>query len=550
MEDYRLEKDAFVIQEYDKKPPFTSFLPGLAGRKGIPLWAFYVNRGQGICSFGINDKDHAAMEFDPAVAAYENTDIKGFRTLLRVDGRLFQPFFEPGKNKRTMFVRENSLSLQENDGESGIRTTVRYFLIPNEDYGALVRRVTFQNQTDHPVTLEVLDGMPRILPYGIKNSEFKQMSNLLRSWTDIRNLESGMPFYTLRATTDDSSEVGQVNGGWHLIPVQSSTVIYDAAAIFGEDTSLREPQIFRKGGLSAVLEQTQSFSNHIPCGFIGHSRKLLPGETLPLDVLYSFSETPEKGNARAARIRAAGYLEEKEQEAEKISAKLTDDVDTHTGEPLFDRYIRQCYLDNLLRGGYPFVFRSKGEGQTVFHLFSRKHGDPERDYNFFSTAGEHYSQGNGNFRDVCQNRRNDVLFHPLAGEENIRMFASLIQADGYNPLEVRGCTFTVLPGEQEHLSNLLKKANALNLKDIFTNRFTPGQVSKSIVSRECKLAMPEDEFLSELLNLCDRNIEAAHKEGFWSDHFTYLLDLIESYRLIFPDQMERLLFTEGLLQNI
>ena len=48
MPDYRLENDVFVIENYDKKAPFCSFLPGLAGEKGIPLWSFYVNRGQGM----------------------------------------------------------------------------------------------------------------------------------------------------------------------------------------------------------------------------------------------------------------------------------------------------------------------------------------------------------------------------------------------------------------------------------------------------------------------------------------------------------------------
>ena len=47
-------------------------------------------------------------------------------------------------------------------------------------------------------------------------------------------------------------------------------------------------------------------------------------------------------------------------------------------------------------------------------------GDPERDYNFFSIAAEYYSQGNGNFRDVSQNRRNDVFFNKDVGEFNVK----------------------------------------------------------------------------------------------------------------------------------
>lgn len=55
----------YVIQNYQGKPPFSSFLPGIAGQLGVPVWCYYNNRGQGVCSFGVNDKDHAIMEFSP-----------------------------------------------------------------------------------------------------------------------------------------------------------------------------------------------------------------------------------------------------------------------------------------------------------------------------------------------------------------------------------------------------------------------------------------------------------------------------------------------------
>ena len=91
-------------------------------------------------------------------------------------------------------------------------------------------------------------------------------------------------------------------------------------------------------------------------------------------------------------------------EAEELAESFTSDVKTHTAAGKFDQYIEQCYLDNFLRGGYPYVLNKDGN-KSIIHLFSRKHGDPERDYNFFSIAAEYYSQGNGNFRDVSQNRR-------------------------------------------------------------------------------------------------------------------------------------------------
>ena len=57
------EEGRFIIEHYNWAKPFSNFLPGIAGHWGIPMWTFYVSRNQGVCSFGIQDKDHAMMEF-------------------------------------------------------------------------------------------------------------------------------------------------------------------------------------------------------------------------------------------------------------------------------------------------------------------------------------------------------------------------------------------------------------------------------------------------------------------------------------------------------
>jgi len=53
------------------------------------------------------------------------------------------------------------------------------------------------------------------------------------------------------------------------------------------------------------------------------------------------------------------------------------------------------------------------------------------------------SQGNGNYRDVNQNRRNDVWFNRDVKESSLVNFLNLIQADGYNPLIVKGAIFVI-----------------------------------------------------------------------------------------------------------
>ena len=64
--------------------------------------------------------------------------------------------------------------------------------------------------------IEIIDGLPKIITYGISNGEFKEMSNLFKSWAYIKNIDNKVPYYTLRASTKDSAEVSDVEGGYYL----------------------------------------------------------------------------------------------------------------------------------------------------------------------------------------------------------------------------------------------------------------------------------------------------------------------------------------------
>jgi len=550
MGNYRLQGDTYIIEGFDELPAFSSFLPGLAGIKGIPLWVYYTNRGQGINSFGIHNKDNAIMEFNPANTAYENTALKGYRTFVKCNGEYFEPFFTLDKRaKRNLYIRKNSIVLEEINQRFGLKIRIKYFVLPNDSIGALVRRVEVENIDGEAKNIEMIDGLPKIIPYGIKNGAYKEMSNLLRSWTEIKNIEHNVPFYTLRASSDDSAEVAEVEGGYYYMSIhdgQVLPVIYDTEVVFDYDTSLVNPISFLNNSLEEVMSKSQCFYNKIPCGFTPLSFSLLPAKSYQFTTLTGFVSSPEQMNEKLEQICAKGYLSAKEVQADEIVNELTKDVKTHTSKPIFDQYIEQNYLDNFLRGGYPFLF-NKDTNKAVVHLFSRKHGDPERDYNFFSIAGEYYSQGNGNFRDVNQNRRNDVFFKKDIGDFNIKTFYQLIQIDGYNPLEVRPSTFAVKQDQKGEVGELLKNNIGTymeKLQKIVSGPFTPGQVANCIARFHISVACGDDEFLKNLLSYCDQNIEAGFGEGYWSDHWDYNMDLIENFLSIYPEKETELLFLD------
>ncbi len=539
---FTLNDKAVTITDFDKAPAFTSFLPGLTGVRGIPLWVFYCNRGQGISSMGVHHKGNALMEFHPANMAYEKTALEGFRTFIRIGGRCYEPFSPLDRTSgRSMTIHSNALSVTESNGDMELTVHVDYCTLPSAPLGALLRSVTIQNSSGHEQHIEVLDGLPRIIPYGLQLTQFKEMGNLFKSWADVGNLQNSAPMYMLRSSTEDSAKVNKTSGAYFLYSVldgRAQPIVYDPDVVFGEDTSHLLPLHFMDGGLKNVLSRRQCAVNRIACGFSAVHLRLQPGASQTIDTYVGYTPGPELLNAQLPLFAAVAFAKKKRREAEELAEEMLDDVSTFTAEPMLDAYIRQCYLDNLLRGGYPYVM---GRDKVV-HLFSRKHGDPERDYNWFAIAGEYYSQGNGNFRDVCQNRRCDVRMKPAVGDYNVWYFFSLIQADGYNPLEIRPATFRV---KDRAAAKRLLKQHVLDaggaVGAVLEGDFTPGMVSGAIAANRVKVTGNEEELINGLLAISEQRIQAAFGEGYWSDHWDYLMDLVEDYLHVYPDKRELLL---------
>ena len=122
------KSEEYVMNQYGKKSTFASFLPGIAGVRGIPIWCYYVNRGQGVVSFGVDNKDHAIMEFYPAHIAYQNVKRTGFRTFIRENGRTVEAFSNED-NAHKMQIGMNTLDIEENLREQQLEIHVAYFTL-------------------------------------------------------------------------------------------------------------------------------------------------------------------------------------------------------------------------------------------------------------------------------------------------------------------------------------------------------------------------------------------------------------------------------------
>lgn len=536
-------RNRFMIKNYMKNPPFSSFLPGISGEMGIPIWCFYVNRGQAIASFGIRDKDHSIMEFYPAHQSYQLTNTLGFRTFVKLDGKIYEPFQNP-EEEHWMYIGSNELEIEEKNEKFKIKMNVLYYTLPEESIGALVRVLTLTNEDRIPKNLEILDGMPSILPYGVNLEQMKMMGQTIKAWMQTETIKKGIPYYKVRFSTKDSAVVQPVDGGNFYLTVEEDgnvlPCILDSTTIFSWDTSMRRAFGFEEYSVKELLEFEQVISNQVSCGFFGKEVILEAGKSITLYSVIGQCENKELLYKFLEQKLDKTYFIIKRETANKLTEILGSVIDTETANPIFDAYCRQNYIDNLLRGGFPIQIAK----DKVFYIYSRKHGDLERDYNYFCMEPEYYSQGNGNYRDINQNRRCDVLFTPYIKDINIKMFYNLIQLDGFNPLIINMKTYQLPRVKNVEIEPLVASKDYPRLIGQLNSSYTPGGILKFIEINHIDLLVPIKEFLEKIIALSEEQDNVTFGEGYWTDHWVYNLDLIESYLAIYPEDKERLLFDD------
>lgn len=538
------ENKRYRIDNYGKKTTFASFLPGISGRNGIPIWCYYVNRGQGVTSFGVDCKDQAIMEFFPAHQAYQNVKTQGFRTFIKKNGCYFEPFKADYQNT-TMAIGMNELEVNHYDESHQIETSVTYYTLPGEKVGALVRKVSIKNVSDEECMIEVLDGMPAVIPYGVNMGSMKEMGQTTKAWMQVEDVDTKTPYFRVRVSMEDTASVQGVEGGNFAHAIndlgKELVTIVDPAVVFDYDTGLDAAVGLLSGSIDELTKKKQVTQNNLPCCFFAEKRMVKAGEEICLYELFGQVENKAILSTCKEKWFQPQFYVEKQLEGNALIDEICNSIETKTGNELFDEYCKQTYLDNVLRGGYPIELAKN----KIFYLYSRKHGDIERDYNYFRMLPEYYSQGNGNFRDVNQNRREDVRFQPYVKEANIRTFYNMIQIDGYNPLSVEKVSYTLEGQQVEKIIRIVPEASRLKLLKLLGSKFTPGQLFMTLEDCNWKDEVQEKEFVEMVLQQANGETSGSFGEGYWSDHWTYNLDLVEEYLHIYPENEKELLFEDS-----
>ena len=608
--------DRYIFHDFDAIAPVSNFLPGVAGVFGKPVWAFYVNRGQDISSFGIASKDYPMLEFNSANKAYQLTPYIGFRTFIqgsrgKKDGTSFliEPF-SPSNTKgamnalyepdRKMYVGTNEMEIVEEDDVHGVKTSVTYYVLPEESFAALVRKTTITNTGKDTLTFSALDGLAKMEPTGGKlNWGLKNIGRTLEGWMGVYHADDTLtlPFYRMSTEPSDSASVVIEKAGHYCIAFIEGEgdsllpIVFDTEKVFGFSTTLQDPTALVGSSIEDILSKPQYGDAKTSSAFAALQKvKLAPGESITVTSLYGQAESIDLLPGIAKKVSKADYAEDKLDRARELINDLTSAVATHTANHLFNGAIKQNYLDNSLRGGMPLILgglddkarasnADEDESLKVYHVFSRIHGDLERDYNDFNIDPTYFSQGPGNYRDVAQNRRNDVVFTPRMGSFVIRQFLSFIQADGYEPLTVEAVAYLVEDHAQAArvAATIAAEYNSsAGLGHIWGGGlFRPGQLFALFEQIGVKLAVPKMQAIDEILAISTETPMATFGQGYWAvsfgvvffslpsrgsflfltiyvsllviqDHWEYYLDLIEAYTSIYPDGEEALMYDKPL----
>ncbi len=536
MSGYFYKNDILHIEDYQNKKKFSSFLPGIGGVNGKPMWTFYANIGQCISGFGVESKEYPITPFDSAFNAYKNIPTQSFVTFIKVNGQYIKLFARQNKSKQTMIIKKATLIIKEQFKLFDV--VISYTNVVNKPYPGLVRKVTLINKSNKDLHIEGIDGLPIILPYGLSNYAYKELSTLMSAYCKVDNLDSHAPYYAFKSSTSDTSQIVQNRKGNTYLSLDEDSNrlenIVDGKIVFGDDETQVIPEKFIGNGLE-VLNSHQECENQLPSAFSTFSFNLTAKEEKSFISLFSSFDSLGEYNKLVDTLTFS-MLNECFALTEKLIEDLLSPAYIKTSHPLFDGYYKHSMLDNGLRGGFV-----EQVGNKSLYVYSRKHGDMERDYNAFVIPSTYYSSGQGNFRDVNQNRRNDLYYYPQLEDDNIYLFFSLIQIDGNNPLVVKPYSYS-LENEKEITSLFNKKMEGELF--ILLSKYYPGQLYSYLLEHQSSLNVSPLTAFNIILECSKTNIEASFGEGYWVDHWTYNLDLIENYLSVYPDKLASLMLRD------
>jgi len=375
----------------------------------------------------------------------------------------------------------------------------------------------------------------------VTNWGLKEIGRTLEAWMAVFHLEQGMPFYRFQASAGDTAEVCEIQAGHFYLAFDGSgrrlVPFVDPVVVFGQNTALSAPDGFVAQPLAELARRRQITTGRTPCGFFGTSALLEPGEATQVTAIVGHTGNVEQIHRETPRLAQPAYVRHKRQEANELVEQLTSVVATHTSSPQFDAYTRQTLLDNVLR----VVGRCCLAARLRPCITSTRASTAT--WSATTTISPSPPSPTRRQRQLPRREPEPALRRAAptwGGAFNVLSFLGLIQADGYNPLVVEGSRFSLPPERRAEVLALIERAEGLEPE--LAQPFTPGRLLRAIADNDLRPKVSPETLVAAALRHAEQQFQASFGEGYWIDHWTYTLDLIETYLAVYPDRKEELLF--------
>jgi len=482
----------YCIHCYDQMPPFFMSIVSSADH-----WLFISSTG-GLTAGRVN-AESALFPYYTDDKVAENWVNTGPVTCLFVrrdaitdaDAIRWEPFSaDQGETQRIVCnlyknVSGDKLIFEEVNLDLGL--TFRYAWRTSDRFG-FVRTSWLRNNLEQPCTVQVLDGVRNLLPYGATTTLQTNMSNLLDAYKRSElDPATGLGIFALSATLTDRAEPSE--------SLRATTVWQVGLTPAAHLLSTSQLAAFRRGRpVAQELDIKGERGAYLVAATVNLPGQATQSWSLVADVNQEHSQIAALRHLLTGDSAALAQQVEADiaqGSADLVSLVAAADGLQATAQPLTTAHHFANVLFNILRGGIfadndrvqsadlmDFVRvrnRRVLDAQTAFFAelpatlsitdlydraaataspdlirlcyeylpltFSRRHGDPSRPWNRFSINlkqpdGSRRLDYQGNWRDIFQNWEPLAWSYPMFVEGMIAKFLNATTADGYNPYRV------------------------------------------------------------------------------------------------------------------
>ena len=487
----------YCISNYNHMQPFFISLAS-----DTDLWMYISSTGGLTC--GRRNPEQVLFPYytdDKITESYEQT---GPKTILRVQTAQGTKLWEPFSSRQmgmyqvvrsiAKSVTGNRLIFTEKNIDLGL--TFSYEWAPATHLG-WVRTAHLSNETDAPITVEVLDGLQNVMPSGVERVTQNTFSTLVDGYKRTEHVGNGMVLFRMEAILVDRAEPSEslrCNSVYSLGLSPNSLI---ASSPINYLTSSTQLDAFRMGHTI----QPESESKGVRGAIFAHfTLTLSPLTSSPNSLQWHFvcdvMQDAVSVRRNMAFMQQPDAIEQLQAALQTTTNNLRqivaqNDGVQHTADEANDARHFANTLFNTMRGGFycdsyqisgpafaahvALFNRALADKHHAFLTdlpesisyadldlavqdrqdhqlhrlfmeylpltFSRRHGDPSRPWNLFDIRvkdeqDRHIISYQGNWRDIFQNWEALSLSYPDFTNSIIAKFLNATTADGYNPYKV------------------------------------------------------------------------------------------------------------------